>query len=167
MGNKSGAEHRGNCSIFFQHKLSCHSSYLLSVGNQAELGCRNFASKDDLIVNYLEYRGDLTLERLEEAERLYPVSPQMELFPLLDGLVERISQSDFRGCPFMNTVVKFPDANHPAHQKAVKCTKPYLSSGSDEVGGSIPLGSIYRVKNEHTLPLEMFFKNSMVQSTRK
>ncbi|MFD0711579.1 TetR/AcrR family transcriptional regulator [Paenibacillus sp. GCM10027626] len=81
---------------------------------------RNFASKDDLIVNYLEYRGDLTLERLEEAERLHPDSPKMQLFAMVDGLVERINQSDYRGCPFMNTVVEFPDSNHPAHQRAVE-----------------------------------------------
>ncbi|MCJ8011597.1 TetR/AcrR family transcriptional regulator [Paenibacillus sp. KQZ6P-2] len=81
---------------------------------------RNFASKDELIVNYLEYRGDITLERLEEAERLHPEAPKMQIFAMLDGLVERIKQSDYRGCPFMNTVVEFPDENHPAHQKAVE-----------------------------------------------
>ncbi|WP_232699114.1 TetR/AcrR family transcriptional regulator [Brevibacillus daliensis] len=81
---------------------------------------RNFASKDDLIVNYLEYREGLTLERLDEAEERHPDSPKMQLLAMLDELVERMNQPDYRGCPFMNTVVEFPDSNHSGHQKAVE-----------------------------------------------
>ncbi|WP_312113264.1 TetR/AcrR family transcriptional regulator [Brevibacillus reuszeri] len=81
---------------------------------------RNFASKDDLIVNYLEYREGFTLERLEEAEQRHPDSPKTQLLAMLDDMVERMNQPDFRGCPFMNTVVEFPDINHPGHQKAVE-----------------------------------------------
>jgi AcrR family transcriptional regulator len=81
---------------------------------------RNFASKDDLIVNYLEYREGLTLERLDEAVERYPDSPKMQLLAMLDELVDRMNQPDYRGCPFMNTVVEFPDSNHPGHQKAVE-----------------------------------------------
>ncbi|TCZ79316.1 TetR/AcrR family transcriptional regulator [Paenibacillus albiflavus] len=81
---------------------------------------RSFASKDDLIVNYLEQREELSLNRLEEAEQLHPDSPKMQLLSLIDSLAERMNQFDFRGCPFMNVVVEFPDSDHPGHQKAVE-----------------------------------------------
>jgi len=81
---------------------------------------RNFATKDDLIVAYLEKKSRESLERVDEAERRYPDSPKMVLKELLDNLIDRLNTPENRGCAFMNTVVEFPDVNHPGHKTAVE-----------------------------------------------
>ncbi|MFM1652250.1 TetR/AcrR family transcriptional regulator [Brevibacillus sp. B_LB10_24] len=81
---------------------------------------RNFPSKDDLIVQYLEEREGLSLKRMEEAAQRHPDSPKRQLLAMLESLAERMNQPEYRGCPFMNVVVEFPDSDHPGHQKAIQ-----------------------------------------------
>ncbi|MBW7454871.1 TetR/AcrR family transcriptional regulator, partial [Paenibacillus sepulcri] len=70
---------------------------------------RSFSTKDDLIVAYLQERGRLGRERVKEAELLHPDSVKEQLYMLLRQLVERMRQTGFRGCAYMNAVVEFPD----------------------------------------------------------
>ncbi|MFC0328988.1 TetR/AcrR family transcriptional regulator [Paenibacillus sepulcri] len=81
---------------------------------------RSFSTKDDLIVAYLQERGRLGRERVKEAELLHPDSVKEQLYMLLRQLVERMRQTGFRGCAYMNAVVEFPDEDHPAHRQAVE-----------------------------------------------
>ncbi|WP_282940151.1 TetR/AcrR family transcriptional regulator [Paenibacillus sp. RC67] len=80
---------------------------------------RNFPTKDSLIVAYLEKRHGKRTEAIEEAKRLHPNSPKDQLYAILDELVERMKAPGFRGCPFMNAIVEFPDLEHPGHRSAV------------------------------------------------
>ncbi|UVI33425.1 TetR/AcrR family transcriptional regulator [Paenibacillus spongiae] len=80
---------------------------------------RNFPTKDSLVVAYLETRHGKRTETIEEAKRRHPYSPKDQLYALLDDLVERLKHPEFRGCPFMNAVVEFPDLEHPGHRAAV------------------------------------------------
>ncbi|GIP28386.1 TetR family transcriptional regulator [Paenibacillus sp. J23TS9] len=81
---------------------------------------RNFSTKDQLVVEYLELRSGRREGNIEEIKCRFPDSPKEQLYALLDDLVERMNKSDFRGCPFMNAVVEFPDPGHPGHQSAVE-----------------------------------------------
>ncbi len=80
---------------------------------------RNFPTKDSLIVAYLEIRHGKRADSIAEAKRRHPNSPKDQFYSLLEDLVERMKDPGFRGCPFMNAVVEFPDLEHPGHRSAV------------------------------------------------
>lgn len=79
---------------------------------------RNFATKDDLIVAFLQQRHGRSMERIDEARRQHPHDPIEQLHYLFRNMAARMKQPDFRGCPFMNTLVEFPDTQHPAYKAA-------------------------------------------------
>lgn len=82
---------------------------------------RNFATKDDLIVASLERRHHRMLTWLEETNKQFPDEPVKQLYQLVNRLSEGIRKPDFRGCPYTNTLLEFPDATHSGHQAALKC----------------------------------------------
>lgn len=88
---------------------------------------RSFKTKDDLVVAYLESRQELRLELLEKARSLHPHSLKEQFDEVLQELVARMRLPDYRGCPFMNAVVEFPDPEHPSHIKAWSIHRNYWS----------------------------------------
>ncbi|MCM3748625.1 TetR/AcrR family transcriptional regulator [Paenibacillus pasadenensis] len=82
---------------------------------------RNFATKDDLVVAFLEQRQLRSLSKIEEARKLYPEEPVKQLHFLVKVLSASIRQPEFRGCPFTNTLLEFPDSAHPGHRTALQC----------------------------------------------
>ena len=83
---------------------------------------RHFASKDDLIVAYLEERRRAVFAWWDEAlgpadagaDAEITVDPRARLVGLLAAAVERSRRPDFRGCPFLNAGAELPDDRHPA-----------------------------------------------------
>lgn len=79
---------------------------------------RHFASKDDLIVAYLEESNRQYWEWLDGATNHIedPVERLMAIFEE----VERVSTSpQCLGCTFQGTAAEFPDRNHRGHQVAL------------------------------------------------
>lgn len=76
---------------------------------------RHFASKDDLIVAVLRRRRErwasISVPRIL-ARGGHPLD-------VFDVLAERLEETAYRGCAFLNTLVEIPDAHEPAHQEAV------------------------------------------------
>ncbi|MFC0212573.1 TetR/AcrR family transcriptional regulator [Paenibacillus chartarius] len=81
---------------------------------------RSFATKDDLVVAFLEVYHQRSIDRIEAARRNHPGQPGEQLRELFRGFAERIASPDYRGCPFMNTIVEFPDAEFPGHKRATE-----------------------------------------------
>ena len=77
---------------------------------------RSFKSKDDLIVAYLEQRNAEFWQQWDE--RFAPVEndPQVLLDAIMDYLARRTTQPGYRGCPFINYAIEFPEASHPGHR---------------------------------------------------
>jgi AcrR family transcriptional regulator len=78
---------------------------------------REFDSKDDLVVAYLQRAArswDITLE----AARATVTAPQDQLVELVRIVGENVPGT--RGCPLRNTYAEFPDPDHPAHQVALE-----------------------------------------------
>ncbi|WJH34482.1 TetR/AcrR family transcriptional regulator [Paenibacillus sp. CC-CFT747] len=88
---------------------------------------RNFATKDDLAVAYLESRDELKVEKLEKLRQLYPGAPKEQLVTLIHDVTEKMGKPDYRGCPFLNAAVEFPDPDHPAHVKLLDIQRSFWS----------------------------------------
>lgn len=77
---------------------------------------RHFASKDDLIVAVLRRRRErwatVTVPRVL-ARGGHPLD-------MFDVLAERLEETAYRGCAFLNTLVEIPDAAQPANREAVE-----------------------------------------------
>src|SRR6516162_5528154 len=79
---------------------------------------RNFASKDDLVVAYLEDRSAIFLREWDEAFDRYRDQPRAQLRAITTYIAERTTRDGYRGCPFINFCGEFPDASHPGRRVA-------------------------------------------------
>lgn len=103
--------------LFYDHGVH-------AVGQQQvveECGCgknllyREFASKDDLVVAYLERKRREWETLFRETTRPYAGNPAAQLVAVVRDAVERVTAPEYRGCPFQNVTAEFPDPAHPAH----------------------------------------------------
>ncbi|RJE86305.1 TetR/AcrR family transcriptional regulator [Paenibacillus sp. 1011MAR3C5] len=120
---------------------------------------RNFATKDDLTVAYLEARDELKVEKLERLRRLYPNSPKEQLGTLIRDVTEQLGTPDYRGCPFLNAAVEFPDPNHPAHIRLLDIQRSFWSRVQELAaeGGA-------RQPEELTVQLRMLYDGYVMKS---
>jgi AcrR family transcriptional regulator len=106
--------------LFYEHGV--HAVGLQQVID--ECGCgksmlyREFASKDELVVAWLERcRG--TWDTLVDRAMSDVDDPAEGLVAIVRAAVAEVLSGDGRGCALRNTQAEFPDADHPAHQVSV------------------------------------------------
>ncbi len=75
---------------------------------------RNFASKDELVVAFLEYRDGIYWQWWDHVMARHPDDPRRQISDLFASLARRVTSPFYRGCPFINTATEFPDVSHPA-----------------------------------------------------
>jgi AcrR family transcriptional regulator len=73
---------------------------------------RHFGSKDDLILEYLNYKGRKSEEMWAEVEAASPGDPVGQLYGLL-RLAAKFIAEDQRGCDLANAAVELTEAGHP------------------------------------------------------
>jgi AcrR family transcriptional regulator len=74
---------------------------------------RHFGSKDDLILECLNYKGRKTDETWAELEAAHPGDPARQLYGMV-GRVAKLIAEDERGCDFANAAVELSEDDHPA-----------------------------------------------------
>lgn len=74
----------------------------------------HFGSKDGLIEEYLERRGELWRDHLTNELARRRGGPKEKLLAVFDILDAGLHDEEFRGCPFINASAEFPDPTHPA-----------------------------------------------------
>jgi len=79
---------------------------------------RSFASKDDLVVAYLENRNAEFWRQWDAAFAGHDGDPPAQLRAITAYLARRTTQPGYRGCPFINYCAEFPDTTHPGHRVA-------------------------------------------------
>ena len=79
---------------------------------------RNFASKDDLVVAYLQDRNAAFWHHWDEAFAPYKADPHAQLHAIMTYLAHRTTQPGYRGCPFINYCAEFPEPEHPGRKVA-------------------------------------------------
>jgi AcrR family transcriptional regulator len=77
---------------------------------------RQFSSKDELVMAYLEQKDEQFFGYVEKSFAKHPGEPARQLQQYFDDLAVRASVDDYRGCPFVNVSVEFADTAHPARQ---------------------------------------------------
>ena len=75
---------------------------------------RNFPSKDDLVVAFLQYRDGVYWTWWDHVMAKHPDDPRRQVDDLFASLARRVTDKNYRGCPFINTATEFPDPSHPA-----------------------------------------------------
>lgn len=77
---------------------------------------RNFESKDDLIVAYLENRNAEYWRNVDRMIATKRGGPRAQLRVLINYVAGRTTMPGYRGCPFINYAAEFPDTSHPGHR---------------------------------------------------
>lgn len=77
---------------------------------------RHFRTKDDLIVAFLEREDKDFWTTWDGVAARHADDPQGELAAHMHWIGERLSRSNYRGCPQINVSAEFPEQDHPARQ---------------------------------------------------
>jgi AcrR family transcriptional regulator len=103
---------------------------------------RNFASKDDLILDFLQRREELWTEQWLIAESAQRASePGPRLLAVFDLLGEWFARPDFEGCPFLAALLEFRDQGDPVGWAAaghLARIRAYLSDQAALAGAADP-----------------------------
>jgi AcrR family transcriptional regulator len=86
---------------------------------------RQFASKDELIVAYLDQMDERFRQRFETSVAKHPESPARQVEQFFEDLLARTSVDDYRGCAFVNAACELSDTAHPG-RGSVSRNKQYL-----------------------------------------
>jgi AcrR family transcriptional regulator len=82
---------------------------------------RNFPSKDDLILDFLDRREELwTNEWLIAEVRERADSPAGQLLAVFDVFSDWFGQPDFEGCAFLTTMLEINDSQHPVGRASIE-----------------------------------------------
>lgn len=90
-----------------------------------ECGCgkntlyREFSSKDDLVVAFLERCRPGWTELTSAVAESHPGDPAAQLVAIVEFVAAQAAADDFRGCALRNAYSEFPDPSHPAHRTVV------------------------------------------------
>jgi AcrR family transcriptional regulator len=77
---------------------------------------RHFASKDELVAEYLRQSAKLSDACWERFSEVHPGDARAQLRAWLAEMAEHAASSDERGCPLANAAVELPEKNHPARR---------------------------------------------------
>jgi len=79
---------------------------------------RSFASKDELVAAYLREQDERYWRHWDGVIERYPEGPRAQLLALFRALARRAARPDWRGCPFTNAAIEFPESEHPGRRVA-------------------------------------------------
>jgi AcrR family transcriptional regulator len=91
-----------------------------------ECGCgknmlyREFASKDDLVVAYLDRCHQEWTAIVDDAIRPLAGDPARQLVAIVAVAAGQVAAPDYRGCPFRTAHAQFRDPSHPVHRAAAR-----------------------------------------------
>ena len=82
---------------------------------------RHFASKDDLVLAFLQRREQVwTRERIEAQARARGGTPEEQLLAIFDVFDEWFREEGFDGCSFINVLLETADNEHPVGRASVE-----------------------------------------------
>jgi AcrR family transcriptional regulator len=82
---------------------------------------RHFASKDELVAEYLRQCADREALSWDRLRAEHPGDPLAQLRAWLKDRSGHIVNRDERGCPLVNAAVELPEKDHPARRVIEEC----------------------------------------------
>jgi AcrR family transcriptional regulator len=77
---------------------------------------RHFASKDELVAQYLRRLADKASLSWDLLARQHPGDPRGQLRGWLEDMASHVASGNERGCPLANAAVELPENDHPARR---------------------------------------------------
>ena len=77
---------------------------------------RHFASKDDLVAEYLRQSAKASEACWDRFEKAFPGDALAQLREWLKEMAAHVASTDERGCPLANAAVELPEKGHPARR---------------------------------------------------
>ena len=102
---------------------------------------RHFASKDDLLVAYLEEANEQFWGWFEAAAAPYAADGRQQLLAVFTALEGWLANPQCFGCPFINAGGEFSDPDHPVHKAALAhkgAVRQRLRSMAEAAGARTP-----------------------------
>jgi len=81
---------------------------------------KHFASKDQLVIEYLRTRDRQWWSWIDAALKNYAADDPRKPLVVFDALEQRLRRPFKRGCAFVNAMTDLADASHPAYQVALR-----------------------------------------------
>jgi AcrR family transcriptional regulator len=81
---------------------------------------RSFSSKDDLVVAYLKERDATYWRWWDGVMDEHAGDPRAQILALVDTVAKRSFRQGYRGCPFTNAAIEFPEPDHPGREVAAE-----------------------------------------------
>lgn len=88
---------------------------------------RHFASKEDLVLAYLD-QADRAMRGQVEAARASSTSPTDQVRAVAKAITDGIQSTGFRGCAFLNAAAEYSDPAHPIHQAVLAHRQWFLDT---------------------------------------
>jgi AcrR family transcriptional regulator len=102
--------------LFYRHGI--HAVGVDAIANAAGTNkmsfYRNFASKDELVAEYLRGEERVGLLWWDETLAAHAGNPRLQVEALFDALVKNTCEVDSRGCALANAAVEITEPGHPA-----------------------------------------------------
>jgi AcrR family transcriptional regulator len=77
---------------------------------------RHFASKDELVAQYLRRLASKASASWESLAGRHPGNPRAQLRGWLEEMAAHVGSGDQRGCALANAAIELPDKDHPARR---------------------------------------------------
>lgn len=81
---------------------------------------RSFPSKDELVAAYLRDRNGKYWEWWDKVVAAHPGDARAQLVAIFESIASKTTRGDYRGCPFTNAAIEFPEPDHPGRAVAAE-----------------------------------------------
>jgi AcrR family transcriptional regulator len=106
------------CDLFYRHGIKAVGveSVAEAAGTNKMTLYRHFASKDELVAEYLRRLADKANSSWDKRAAAHPGNPRAQLRAWLKDVAEHLGSGEERGCPLANAAVELPEKDHPARR---------------------------------------------------
>ena len=81
---------------------------------------RSYPSKDELVAAYLRDRNGKYWEWWDKTVAAHPKDARAQLVAVFESIASKTTRGDYRGCPFTNAAIEFPEPDHPGRAVAAE-----------------------------------------------
>jgi AcrR family transcriptional regulator len=106
------------CDLFYRHGIKAVGveSIADAAGTNKMTLYRHFASKDELVAEYLRRLAAQASASWDKLAAQHPGNPRAQLRAWLEDMAGHLASGDERGCPLANAAVELPEKDHPARR---------------------------------------------------